>query len=41
MFLFFGPTFFGSMWYCVYELHVMKPIKDLVNSIVNGHEGKR
>jgi hypothetical protein len=39
--VFSGPCFLGSPWYCVHGLHVMKPIKGLVNSIVNGPGGKR
>jgi hypothetical protein len=31
----------GSPWYCVYEFNVMKPIKGLVNSIVNGPEDEK
>jgi hypothetical protein len=34
-------VFLGISWYCVHELHVMKLIKGLVNSIVNGLGGKR
>jgi hypothetical protein len=37
---FFVSCFLGSPWYCVHGLHVMKPIKGLVNSIVNGPRGK-
>jgi hypothetical protein len=37
---FSGPCFLGSSWYCVHGLHVMKPIKGLVNSIVNGSGGE-
>jgi hypothetical protein len=38
--VFFGSMFLGSPWYWVHGLHVMKPIKGLVNSIVNGLGGK-
>jgi hypothetical protein len=39
--VFLGPWFLDSPWYCVHGLHVMNPIKGLVNSIVNGSGGKQ
>jgi hypothetical protein len=38
---FLGPCFWGILWYCVHGLHVIKPIKGLVKSIVNGPGGKQ
>jgi hypothetical protein len=38
---FFGSMFLGILWYCVHEFHVMKAIKVLLNSILNGPRGKR